>query len=102
MPLDQDADIQRMLDDCGVSVTVGATTAKCLVSDSDEQIASESSSVLIGRAIILDCKRGTFAGLAQGAALTADYPAAATSYKVVSVRRKESKEQRISIVCAKV
>mgnify|MGYP001559377938 CR=1 FL=1 len=101
MPFYQDTDRQRMLDEFGVPVTVAGVTAKCLVNDSDEEIAAGVSSVLVGRAIIARCATGAFAGLVQGAAATADYPTAGTAYKIVSVKRDRPGDFT-SIVLAKV
>lgn len=88
-----------MLDDFGVPVTIAGTTARCIVNDSDEEIARDANAVLIGRAIVLRADRDAFPGAAQGVAATVDYPAAATSYKVVSVRRDL---QLSAITCARI
>jgi len=61
-----------------------------------------ASSLLIGRAILLRAKSGTFPGAVQGAAATVDYPTAGTSYKVVSARRDGPTGQFTTIVVAKV
>src|SRR3989304_6310315 len=83
-----DADLQPMLDGLdGVPVTIAGVTAKCSVRDSDQGVAAGAPSLLIGRAILLRAKSGTFPGAVQGAAATVDYPTAGTSYKVVSARR---------------
>lgn len=92
-------DVQLMLDEFGVPVTIGGVTAKCIVKDSDEEIASSSNSALVGRAIVLKAARDTFPAAAQGAAATVDYPAVGTAYTIVSVRREP---QLLVIVCAKV
>ncbi len=92
-------DIQLMLDEFGVPVTIGGVTAKCIVRDSDEEIASSVNSVLVGRAIVLKAARDTFPAAAQGVAATVDYPAVGTSYTIVSVQRES---QLVAITVAKV
>ena len=99
LPLYQKADIQHMLDEFGVPVTIGGVTAKCIVSDSDEEITAGANSVLVGRAVICRADRDAFPAAAQGVAAVVDYPAAGTSYTVVSVRREL---QTVLITCAKV
>ena len=99
LPLPFKEDVQRMLDDFGVPVTIGGITAKCIVNDSDEEIASGVSAVLIGRAIIARADRDAFPAAAQGVAATSDYPAAGTAYTVVSVRRDIN---TVAITLAKV
>lgn len=94
------ADIQPMLDEWGVSVTVGSVTARCIVSDNDEQIAATANSVLVGRAITLRTVPGTFPALVEGVTVTVDYPAPATAYKAVAVRRVSTEHE--SVICARV
>jgi hypothetical protein len=99
LPLYRKQDIQPMLDEFGVPVTIGGVTAKCIINDSDEEIASGANALLIGRAIIARADRDAFPAAAQGVAATADYPAAGTTYEVVSVRRDIN---TVSITLAKV
>lgn len=104
LPLPFKSDIQPMLNDMGVSVTIGGATAKALVDDADETIAgifdgNRTASVLIGRAVIVKADRDAFPAAAQGVAAVVDYPAAGTAYTVVSVRREL---QLTLITCAKV
>ena len=99
LPLYQKSDVQQMLDEFGVPVTIGGVTAKCIVNDSDEEIASGVNALLIGRAIIARADRDAFPAAAQGVAATADYPAAGTAYTVVSVRRDIN---TVAITLAKV
>ena len=94
-------DTQPMLDDFGVPVTIAGVTAKCIIRDSDEEVAASASSVLVGRAIVADAVLATFPGAVEGAAATADYPAPGTDYKVIGVRRKGTGE-RADIWLAKV
>ena len=101
MPLGPQAgEIQAMLDDFGVPVTIGGVMARCVVRDSDEEIAASSASVLVGRAVMLRAAPGAFPAAAQGANAVVDYPAPGTSYKVVLVRRDNV--NHTSIVVAKV
>jgi len=99
LPLYRKADIQPMLDEFGVPVTIGGVTAKCIVNDSDEEIASGANALLIGRAIVSRADRDAFPAAAQGAAAAADYPAPGTAYTVVSVRRDIN---TVAITLAKV
>jgi len=98
----RDADIQPMLDEFGVLVTIAGVAAKCMVNDSDDELATGASGALVGRVIGLVAKTGTFPGATQGAVATVDYPAAGASYKVVSVRRGPPTGQLSTIVCARL
>jgi len=104
LPLPFKSDIQPMIDGFGVPVTIGGATARALVDDSDEIVASvfdgsRTASVLVGRAVVLRADRDAFPAAAQGVAATVDYPAAGTDYTVVSVRRES---QVAWITCARI
>ena len=87
LPLYRKADVQQILNEFGIPVTIGGVTAKCIINDSDEEIATGTNAILIGRAIIARADRDAFPAAAQDVAATADYPTAGTSYTVISVRR---------------
>ena len=94
LPLTFSEDIQPMLDDFGVPVTIGGVTAKALVNDSDEEIASGANAVLIGRAVVLLAHRDAFPAAAQGVAATVD----GAAYTVVGTRLGRN---TVTITCAK-
>lgn len=89
LPLWHGEDVQLMLDGAGgVPVTIGGATARCLVDDTDEVVATSLNTTLVGRALVLRAARDAFPAAAQGVAATVDYPAPGTSYTVVLVRRE--------------
>lgn len=71
-------DLQPMLDTVGVSVTVGAVTAKCVRDVVDEAIATSADGSLVGRMVTLIAKTGTFPTLAAGVVATIE----GTSYTI--------------------
>jgi hypothetical protein len=81
----QEGDVQALLDACGVSVTVGSTTAKGIRDIADEELLRADAAVLVGRVIAVVVKTGTFAGLVQGA----DIAVEGTAYKVIDQHRIE-------------
>lgn len=77
--------IQPMLDAMGVSVTVGATTAKALWNTVDDEQVRDEVGTVTGRVYEAIAKTGTFAGLQQGATLVRD----SVNYTVIQARRIE-------------
>ena len=65
-------DIQPMLDTVGVSVTIGAVTAKCIRDMQDDAVASAEDGSLVGRMVTLIAKTGTFPALVEGVAATVE------------------------------
>jgi len=88
-PYFMEGDVQALIDGAGgISMTVGATTAKVLVDEADEELIRDDAAVLVGRVVVIRAKTGTFSGLVEGATVTLDHPVAATSYKVVKQHRE--------------
>jgi hypothetical protein len=77
------ADIDLMLAQFGVSVTVGATTVKGLVDIVDESLLSDASVSFDGQSVQVTVKTGALPTLAVGSALVAD----GVSYRVMRVRQ---------------
>lgn len=67
-----DAYIQPMLNRFGVSVTIGAVTAKCLRNEVDVNTLGDEWAPLAGKSIVVECVSGTFPALAVGVAMTVD------------------------------
>lgn len=82
MPYQDLATRQQALDEFGVPVTIAGTTARCFVDDSDEEIAAETNSLLVGRSHRLRAATGAFPNVAQGATAVLD----GVTYDVVLVR----------------
>lgn len=76
------AERQAFLDDFGVPITINGVTANCHLNDSDDEMAAETSSVLVGRGHLLRAAEGAFPNVAQGSTAIMD----GVSYRVVSVR----------------
>jgi hypothetical protein len=75
----QEQDVQIMLNEFGLSVTVGAVTAKGTVDRTDEEMKMAGFTEFIGKAILVTLYTKTFAAvLAVGAAITVD----GTAYKI--------------------
>lgn len=74
---------QAMLDKIGVSVTVGATTAKGMADTVDETELEASAVRLIAKSRAVRVVTGAFVGLAVGVAVTVD----GSNYVVTSVRQ---------------
>jgi len=72
MPVFGDKNIQPMLDRFGVSVTIGAVTAKCLRDEADEQALGDDWASLTGKALVVRCRTGTFPALVVGVAMTVE------------------------------
>jgi len=72
MPVYGDAYLQPALDRFGVPVTIGAVTAKCLRDEADEETLTGEWAYLIGKAVVVTCKTGTFPALAVAVAMTVD------------------------------
>ena len=81
MPFQDLATRQQALDDFGVPVTIAGVTARCLLNDSDQEMAAETNSVLVGRGHILRAATGAFPGVAQGNAVTLG----GVAYEVIKV-----------------
>jgi hypothetical protein len=88
-----------MHDAFGVSVTVGAVTAKCIVDLVDEATAATRgiSADTITRTIRVLAKTGTFSGLTYGTAITV----AGDAYKILQALQFGD-GARTEILCAKV
>lgn len=67
-----DAYTQTLLNRFGVSVTIGAVTAKCLRDEADEQTLGDDWASLTGKALVVRVKTGTFPALAVGVAMIVD------------------------------
>lgn len=94
MPFQDLATRQEFLNEFGTPVTISGVTAKCFVDDSDEEMAAETSSVVVGRGHHLRAATGAFPDVAQGSTATMD----GISYRVVSVRLLHPGDyQRITI-----
>jgi hypothetical protein len=72
---------QQALDEFGVPVTIAGVTAKCFLDDADEEMAAETSSLLVGRGHRLRAATGAFATVAQDDTAVLD----GVSYRVVKV-----------------
>ena len=66
------ADVQVVLNDFGVPVTLGATTANGVLDLTDIEEVRGEAATFTGKEIAVLVKTGTFAGLAQGATITVD------------------------------
>jgi hypothetical protein len=77
------SDIDVMLAEFGVDVTVGATTAKAIVDVSDESVLQGQAADFVGEVVTITVKSGVFATLAEGDSLTAD----GVNYRVMRVQR---------------
>lgn len=78
-----DSDIQYLLADMGVMVTLGAGSTKGLVDSADELVAEGVVTGAIGLVISVTIKTGSLSGLAVGAPITVD----SSPYTVRSVMR---------------
>lgn len=78
-----DAYIQPMLDRFGVSVTIGAVTAKCLRDEADERVLGDEWAYLIGKSLVVRCETGKFPALAVNVAMVVD----GVSYTAAAVQR---------------
>lgn len=65
-------DIQPMLDTVGVSVTIGAVTAKGVRDIEDEAVAVAEDGSYYGRLVTVIVKTGTFPALIEGVAATVE------------------------------
>src|SRR5262245_49037831 len=66
----QEGDVQALIDGAGgVSVTVGATTAKGLRDVVDDELVRDEVGIVAGTVVSVVVKTGTFAGLVQGATI---------------------------------
>lgn len=63
---------QPMMDRLGVVVTIGGVSAKCLRDEADERTLGDDWAFLIGKALVVQCKTGTFPALANGVAVVVD------------------------------
>lgn len=81
--LDTGGDITAMLDELGVSVTLGANETKGLVDYADELLLESDVSASIGRMLAVTIKTGSLPGLAVGSTLTVD----GSAYKAREVLR---------------
>jgi hypothetical protein len=70
--LDNGSDITAMLDELGVSVTLGTNETKGLVDYADELVLETDVTASVGRMIAVTIKTGSLPGLAIGSALTVD------------------------------
>ena len=70
--LDDGNDITAMLDEIGVSVTLGANETKGLVDYADELVLETDVTASVGRMLAVTIKTGSLSGLAIGSALTVD------------------------------
>lgn len=67
-----DSYTQPMLNRFGVSVTIGAVTAKCLRDEVDDQTLGDEWASLTGKALVVEMKSGTFPALVVGVGMTVD------------------------------
>lgn len=65
-------DIQALLDEFGIPVTVGAVTAKAVRDTQDEAVAAAEDGSIVGRMVSLVVKTGTYPTLAEGVAATVE------------------------------
>jgi hypothetical protein len=68
----RDAEIQAMIDEFGVDVTIGAVTAKGIVDRTDEELALAGFSRGSGGAILVTVRTTTFPAIADGVAITVE------------------------------
>lgn len=67
----REQEIQMMLNEFGVDVTVGATTAKAIVDRTDEELIRAGFGTMVGKAIVVTAKTGTLT-ITEGVAITVD------------------------------
>lgn len=76
-----DSDLQYLLADMGVTVSVGSSSTKGLLDSADGEILAGAASGVLGKTIAVTVRTGVLSGLATGATATV----ASTSYKVRDV-----------------
>jgi hypothetical protein len=81
--LDDGSDIMAMLDELGVSVSLGANETKGLIDYADELVLETDVTASVGKMMAVTIKTGSLPGLAVGMALTVD----GVNYKAREVLR---------------
>ena len=71
-PFYRASDIDLMLAEFGVDVTVGATTVKGLLDIADESLLQGQAADFLGKTHSITVKTGALPGLEEGVAITAD------------------------------
>lgn len=82
-PFPQPADVTAMLNEVGVTVTLGATTGKGLLRRTDVVMLNGEAVRIAGLRAVVNVETGFFAGLVEGASITVD----GTTYKVLQQHR---------------
>lgn len=75
-----DADIDSMLADCGVPVTLGSVTGSGVMNIVDQSLLPAGTHSLVGRVVTVHVRTGTFPTVAEGNAITVD----GIAYRVIS------------------